>query len=139
MFLLLDAWIFQKDSSYNSKYKFPFIFHFIIMLWCPIWKMLHLALRNSISVFRFLRHLLRFMCEQKYHELLYRSPFSRKIHEMEIGKLQLHFRVSGEIILDLWCMGKWFEWLARPDVVHSCAKEAKAIHWPIPSHWRKAT
>lgn len=31
---------------------------------------------------------------------VYRSLFSRKTHEMEIGKFQLHFRVSGKITLD---------------------------------------
>lgn len=46
---------------------------------------------RSIYVFSPWANILWTMC---------RSLFSRKIHEMEIGKLQLHFRVAGEITLD---------------------------------------
>lgn len=47
---------------------------------------------------------------------------------MEIGKLQLHFRVSGEIILDPWRMGKWLGWLARTDIVYAHARGVTAIY-----------
>jgi hypothetical protein len=56
---------------------------------------------------------------------------------MEVGKLQLHFRVSGEIILDPWCMGKRFEWLARWDIANSPAKEANVEYWPVPNEGGK--
>ena len=155
LYYLATYW-FWIHSALTSKYTFKkvptlipnmnpfFLYHvnFVIVHWCSIWKMLHLALSlSSIPIPVFLTLAEIYLCHSPWANILwaiYRSLFPRKIREMEIGRLWLHFRMSSEITLDPWCMGKRFGWLTRPDTVHARARGARTTPWPIPNHWGEA-
>lgn len=138
MWLLIKKY---NDFPFSTDQNPPPVIHFVILHQCSMWKIFHLALLLAIYPFPGFWDVFQDLClssRAKISRTVCRALFSRKIREMEIGKLQLHLSVSGEIILDLWCMGKWFGWLARPDIVHVHARGAKAIQWPIPDHWGKS-